>query len=139
MRFGLALKRLNELNEQRHRQLEVAAEAERESKRALQVAVRRYAEFAARVADGDLTATVAADAQDLRELGESLNTMVGGLAEISTEIQSGVQEIGASTHEILTPSATTPRAPAASPRRSPDVGDGQRATRGGRRDGSARP
>ncbi len=100
-RFGLALKRLNELNEERHRQLEVAAEAERESKHALQLAVRNYAEFAARVAEGDLTATVAADDQDLRELGESLNTMVGGLAEISTEIQSGVQAIGASTNEIL--------------------------------------
>ena len=101
VRFGLALKRLNQLNAQRHEALEAAASSERDSKRALEVAVRSYAEFAARVADGDLTATVAADAQELGELGESLNTMVGGLAEISTEIQAGVSEIGASTAEIL--------------------------------------
>jgi methyl-accepting chemotaxis protein len=100
-RFGLALRHLNELNAQRHRELAVAAEAERQSKHALQVAVRSYAEFASRVADGDLTATVTSDALDLRELGESLNTMVAGLADISTELQAGVQEIGASTAEIL--------------------------------------
>jgi methyl-accepting chemotaxis protein len=101
VRFALALRHLNELNAQRHSELAVAAEAERQSKHALQVAVRSYAEFASRVADGDLTATVASDAVDLRELGESLNTMVAGLADISTQIQSGVQEIGASTAEIL--------------------------------------
>jgi len=101
VRFWLALRNLNELNAERHRELAVAAEAERQSKHALQVAVRSYAEFASRVADGDLTATVASDALDLRELGESLNTMVAGLADISTEIQAGVQEIGSSTAEIL--------------------------------------
>ncbi|MGA9859136.1 MAG: methyl-accepting chemotaxis protein [Solirubrobacteraceae bacterium] len=101
VRFGLALRRLNQLNEERHRELAVSAEAERASKQALQVAVRSYAEFAARVADGDLTATVAADGQDLRELSESLNSMVSGLAEISSEIQAGVHEIGTSTGEIL--------------------------------------
>jgi methyl-accepting chemotaxis protein len=101
VRFGLALKRLNEINDERHRELEVAASAERDSKHALQLAVSSYAQFAARVADGDLTATVAVDAQDLRELGESLNSMVCGLAEISTEIQAGVHEIGTSTADIL--------------------------------------
>jgi methyl-accepting chemotaxis protein len=101
VRFGLALRRLNELNAQRHQDLEAAAAVERESKQALQIAVRGYAEFAARVANGDLTATVTSDGQDLRELAESLNTMVSGLAEISSEIQAGVQEIGLSTTEIL--------------------------------------
>jgi methyl-accepting chemotaxis protein len=100
-RFGLALKRLNQLNEERHQELQSSADLERQSKQALQVAVQHYAEFAARVAEGDLTATVAGEQQDLRELSESLNTMVHGLAEISTEIQTGVQEIGASTEEIL--------------------------------------
>jgi methyl-accepting chemotaxis protein len=38
---------------------------------------------------------------DLRGLTDSLNTMVGGLAEISGEIQAGVHEISASTEEIL--------------------------------------
>jgi hypothetical protein len=100
-RFGLALRRLNELTEQRHRELEVAADGERASKRALEIAVQGYATFAARVADGDLTAKVTADGLELRELSESLNTMVAGLAEISSEIQVGVHEIGASTAEIL--------------------------------------
>ncbi len=100
-RFGLALRRLNQLTEERHQELQSSADLERQSKQALQLAVRHYAEFAARVAEGDLTATVAGEQQDLRELSESLNTMVGGLAEISSEIQTGVQEIGASTEEIL--------------------------------------
>jgi methyl-accepting chemotaxis protein len=101
VRFGLALRRLNELTHERHRELETAADAERTSKTALQTAVHRYADFAARVANGDLTVTVAAEGQELRELSESLNRMVSGLAEISSQIQMGVQEIGASTDEIL--------------------------------------
>jgi methyl-accepting chemotaxis protein len=102
VRFGLALKRMGELTEERHRELEDSAQAERDSKTALQVAVRDYSVFAARVADGDLTATVTdIGGQDLLELSQSLNTMVGALADISGEIQSGVQEIGASTGEIL--------------------------------------
>jgi methyl-accepting chemotaxis protein len=100
-RFGLALRRLNELTHERHRELETAAHAERESKRALEVAVRNYAQFAARVADGDLTATVASGEEELGELSGSLNSMVAGLADISSEIQAGVQEIGESTAEIL--------------------------------------
>ncbi|HTU31905.1 MAG TPA: methyl-accepting chemotaxis protein [Solirubrobacteraceae bacterium] len=100
-RFGLALRRLNQLTEQRHQELQASADVERRSKQALQMAVRHYAEFAARVAEGDLTVTVDGEQQDLRELSESLNTMVSGLAEISSEIQIGVQEIGASTEEIL--------------------------------------
>jgi methyl-accepting chemotaxis protein len=100
-RFGLALRRLLELTEDRHRELEAAAEAERATKDALHLAVRKFAEFSAKVAEGDLTATVGADREDLRELSEGLNGMVAGLAEISREIQLGVQEIGASTAEIL--------------------------------------
>jgi methyl-accepting chemotaxis protein len=100
-RFGLALRRLHQLTDERHQELQSSADVERRSKHALQMAVRQHAEFAARVAEGDLTATVGGEQQDLRELSESLNTMVHGLAEISSEIQSGVQEIGASTEEIL--------------------------------------
>lgn len=101
-RFGLALRRMSELNTERHRELESSAQVERESREALQSAVRDYSEFASRVAGGDLTATVSTGgSQDLGELSGSLNTMVGGLAEISGEIQAGVHEIGASTEEIL--------------------------------------
>ena len=101
VRFALALRRLNELTEERHQELAVAAEGERASKRALELAVRGYADFAARVADGDLTATVDGDSDELGELSTSLNSMVTGLAEISGEIQAGVKEIGGSTAEIL--------------------------------------
>ncbi len=101
VRFGLALRALGRLTEERHRELEAAAAVERESKQALQTAVHDYAAFAARVADGDLTATVTATGDDLRELSDSLNAMVTGLAEISGEIQGGVQEIGGSTANIL--------------------------------------
>jgi methyl-accepting chemotaxis protein len=103
VRFGLALMRLRELTEDRHRQLADSAEIERASREALQRAVRDYSEFAARVADGDLRATVSADgSQDLSGLSESLNSMVDGLAQISGHIQAGVHDIGASTADILT-------------------------------------
>jgi len=102
VRFGLALRRMSEMTDERHRELESAAALERDSREALQAAVRNYSRFAATVADGDLTATVNADgSEELGGLSESLNSMVGGLAEISSEIQGGVQEIGASTEEIL--------------------------------------
>jgi methyl-accepting chemotaxis protein len=102
VRFGLALKRMTALTEERHRELESSARTERASKETLQAAVRDYTAFAARVADGDLTATVDANgSQELAELADSLNTMVSGLAEISREIQAGVHEIGGSTAEIL--------------------------------------
>ncbi|MGH2914626.1 MAG: methyl-accepting chemotaxis protein [Solirubrobacteraceae bacterium] len=102
-RFWLAIKRMGELTEERHRELEANAAVERESREALQTAVRAYSQFAATVADGDLTAKVSAmGSEELGELSSSLNTMVQGLAEISGEIQTGVQEIGLSTGEILT-------------------------------------
>ena len=102
MRFGLALRRMTALTEERHRELESSAGSERASKETLQAAVRDYTAFAARVADGDLTATVSADGSpELTELADSLNTMVSGLAEISREIQAGVHEIGGATAEIL--------------------------------------
>jgi methyl-accepting chemotaxis protein len=102
VRFGLALLRLRALTDERHRQLADSAQHERESRESLQTAVRDYSQFAARVADGDLRATVAATGtEDLRGLSESLNSMVGGLADISGHIQAGVHDIGTSTAEIL--------------------------------------
>jgi methyl-accepting chemotaxis protein len=101
-RFGLALRRMSALTEERHRALEDSAGAERNSRQALQAAVRSYSTFAARVAGGDLTTRVtAAGSRDLQALSESLNSMVAGLAEISGEIQTGVGEISASTTQIL--------------------------------------
>ncbi len=102
VRFGLALMRLRSLTEERHRELADSAQVERDSREALQDAVRSYSEFAAKVADGDLRATVNADGSaDLQGLSESLNTMVSGLAQISSHIQAGVQDIGQSTADIL--------------------------------------
>jgi methyl-accepting chemotaxis protein len=102
VRFGLALLRLRQLTDERHRELADSAEVERTSREALQNAVRDYSDFAARVADGDLRATVSTDgSQDLRGLSESLNSMVNGLAQISGHIQVGVHDIGDSTADIL--------------------------------------
>ena len=102
VRFGLALRRMSALTEERHRALESSATLERASKETLEAAVRDYTAFAGRVADGDLTATVTADGSpELGQLAGSLNTMVSGLSEISREIQAGVHEIGASAAEIL--------------------------------------
>jgi methyl-accepting chemotaxis protein len=101
-RFGLALLRLRELTDERHRQLADSAQVERDSRETLQTAVRHYSEFAAKVADGDLRATVTANgSDDLRGLSDSLNSMVSGLAQISSHIQAGVQDIEGSTAEIL--------------------------------------
>jgi methyl-accepting chemotaxis protein len=106
IRAGLALRRLRALTDSRHEQLADAAAAERSSRQALQQTVRQLSEFAARVADGDLTATATAtvaarDAGELAELAQSLNRMVAGLAEISREIQAGVGDMGVSTADIL--------------------------------------
>jgi methyl-accepting chemotaxis protein len=102
LRVGLALLHLRSLTETRHAQLEQAAALERASRQSLQEAVRTYSEFAAKVADGDLTAAVdSPDAEDLADLSVSLNQMVAGLADISTEVHGGVREMRLSTAEIL--------------------------------------
>jgi len=97
-----SLLHLRSLTEDRHSQLAEAAQSERASREALQAAVRDYSEFAAKVAEGDLTVAVASDnSQDLRGLSESLNQMVAGLADISSEVHGGVRDIRMSTAEIL--------------------------------------
>lgn len=83
-------------------QLVQSAEAERLLSESLQAAVGDYSRFAARVAEGDLTATVGANGdQDLQLLSENLNSMVAGLADISQQVRDGVQGIRTSTAEIL--------------------------------------
>ncbi len=102
VRFYLALRRMDELARERELDQERAADAERASRELLEAAVHRYSDFASRVADGDLTATVDAQGDDdLRGLADSLNRMVVSLAEISGQIQGGVRAIGDSTGEIL--------------------------------------
>jgi methyl-accepting chemotaxis protein len=82
--------------------LSQTARTERETKEELRAAVRDYSEFAARVAGGDLTATVVAHGgQDLQDLSKNLNSMVRGLADISGQVREGVQRIRTSTSEIL--------------------------------------
>ena len=83
--------------------LEKQAATERATREVMERAVHSYSVFAAKVADGDLTATVEPQGdEDLRELAGSLNRMVSSLAEISGQIQSSVAAIGSSTTEILT-------------------------------------
>jgi methyl-accepting chemotaxis protein len=102
VRFGLTLMQMRALTDDRHRQLEEAAQTERGSRGALQAAVAAYSQFAAKVADGDLTVKVDAEGSDeLHALSEGLNGMVSGLAEISGEVHAGVSEIRVSTAEIL--------------------------------------
>ncbi len=102
IRFGITLKQLQEIEAERNRQLEAAAGIERDSRAALQMAVSSYSDFAARVADGDLTATVAAGtSEELQGLSAGLNTMVHGLADISGQVQHGVTDIRQSTAAIL--------------------------------------
>jgi methyl-accepting chemotaxis protein len=102
-RIGISLLHLRALTDERHNQLAEAASVERASREALQDAVRTYSDFAAKVAEGDLTVVVDSNAaaQDLRGLSDSLNQMVGGLADISTEVHAGVRDIRVSTAEIL--------------------------------------
>jgi methyl-accepting chemotaxis protein len=102
VRVAFSLLHLRSLADERHRQLTGDAQSERDSREALQAAVRGYSEFAARVAEGDLTAVAAAsESGDLEELSESLNTMVNGLSDISSQVHAGVADIRISTAEIL--------------------------------------
>jgi methyl-accepting chemotaxis protein len=79
-----------------------AAERERVTREALQSAVLDYSAFAARIAEGDLTARVDTNgSQDLQTLSENLNGMVLGLSDITTRVREDVQGIGSATSEIL--------------------------------------
>jgi methyl-accepting chemotaxis protein len=83
-------------------QLVAAAQAERDSSAALQTAVTEYTAFAAKVADGDLTATVSANGSaELRLLSTNLTRMASGLAEMSGQVREGAQQIGTGTAQIL--------------------------------------
>ncbi|HUB75426.1 MAG TPA: methyl-accepting chemotaxis protein [Solirubrobacteraceae bacterium] len=103
VRIGISLLHLRSLTDERHAELARAADVERASREALELAVDAYSRFAAKVAEGDLTVVVESDAaaQELRGLSDSLNRMVGGLADISTEVHAGVRDIRLSTTEIL--------------------------------------
>lgn len=82
--------------------LQRMVESERHARESLQASVRDYAAFAGRVAQGDLTARIAANGHDeLSALTEHLNSMVGGLSDLSTQVRKGTQTIGAATAEIL--------------------------------------
>jgi methyl-accepting chemotaxis protein len=82
--------------------LQGTVEAERQTKQSLQQAVTDYSVFAASVAEGNLTARVAANgSQDLKRLSEHLNAMVTGLAAVAGRVREGAQSIRAATAEIL--------------------------------------
>jgi methyl-accepting chemotaxis protein len=77
-------------------------QAEREAKTSLQVAVADYASFAARVAEGDLTARLSpGGGNGLGTLAEHLNGMVVGLGDLSAQVRQGSTQIGQATAEIL--------------------------------------
>src|SRR4051794_1031603 len=64
--------------------------------------VRAYAGFAGKVAEGDLTVRVDTSGGDeLADLGDHLNHMVEGLAQMSGQVLQGAQTISSSASEIL--------------------------------------
>lgn len=82
--------------------LQETVEEERRSREVLQEAVGEFSLFAAKVAQGDLTSRVSVgDGSDLGTLAGHLNAMVEGLAELSSEVQTGSQSIGSAATQIL--------------------------------------
>src|ERR1051326_6326740 len=64
--------------------------------------VRRYSSFTTQVAEGDLSTRVETDGNDEpTQLGETLNTMVESLAEMSSQVLEGPRSISSSASEIL--------------------------------------
>jgi methyl-accepting chemotaxis protein len=72
------------------------------SKATLERSVAEYADLAARVAEGDLTARVNESYDGaLGQLGAGLNRMAGSLAQLVGEIRSAVKSVAAAAAEIL--------------------------------------
>jgi methyl-accepting chemotaxis protein len=87
-------------------------EQERQAREMLQQAVNIYSQFISRVANGDLTARVAPQGdEEMRRIGEDLNTMVEGLHSITSQSQQASANIAAAAAEIL--AATTQQAASA--------------------------
>lgn len=83
-------------------QLEAMVEEERRSRSVLQDAVSDFSTFAAKVADGDLTARVGVAGEgELEILAGHLNAMVESLSELTTQVQSGSQSISTAATQIL--------------------------------------
>jgi methyl-accepting chemotaxis protein len=83
-------------------QLQATFQSERHTKQSLEQAVSEYSSFASRVAQGDLTARVAANGSaELQALSDNLNGMVTGLGQLSGRVRDGAQSMRAATSEIL--------------------------------------
>ncbi|HVL32957.1 MAG TPA: methyl-accepting chemotaxis protein [Actinomycetota bacterium] len=79
-----------------------AAEQERTVRTMLESAVADYSQFAARVAEGDLTVRVSAsEDESLGRLSENLNSMVAALSQLSSQVRDGAHSMSAATSEIL--------------------------------------
>jgi methyl-accepting chemotaxis protein len=82
--------------------LQATLQSEREAREALEEAVGEYSTFAARVAEGDLTARVSANGSaELGALSDNLNGMVTGLGQLSGRVRDGVEGMRSATSEIL--------------------------------------
>jgi len=82
--------------------LQARVEAEENNSASLQHAVATYSIFADRVASGDLTARIDGRFEgELAQLAEQLNELVIHLAELSLDLRTGTQGIGAAATEIL--------------------------------------
>lgn len=82
--------------------LAAASEQERQVREALEAAVADFSDFAAKVAEGDLTVRASSNGdQSLGTLSDNLNSMVSGLGQLSGQVREGVQSISSATSEIL--------------------------------------
>jgi methyl-accepting chemotaxis protein len=82
--------------------LQARVETEQNNSASLQHAVATYSVFADRVASGDLTARIDGRFEgELAQLAAQLNEMVVHLAELSLDLRTGTQGIGAAATEIL--------------------------------------
>jgi methyl-accepting chemotaxis protein len=81
----------------------VAAAADKVARARLEEVVRRYGDFASRVAAGDLAARLEVDdtGDELAELGHSLNSMVAGLRAIAVEVKRSSGRLSTASTQIL--------------------------------------
>lgn len=82
--------------------LEQGIADEREVKERLETSVKEFAQLAARVSSGDLTARISGNYDgSLGELGDSLNQMTISLSDLVSEIRDAASRMATATSEIL--------------------------------------
>ncbi|MBW3589788.1 MAG: MCP four helix bundle domain-containing protein [Actinobacteria bacterium] len=82
--------------------LEEMIEDQQQANEVLEKAVRDYSEFAAGIAEGDLTLKLSSNGKpELDRLSQDLNRMTTGLGALSARVRSGAEQTSAASAEIL--------------------------------------